>query len=275
MSTSTAMTPRLSFGGMLRSEWIKFVTLRSTVWCLAIVVAVTLALGALLSFALNTEGALPDAAVQQVTTQASTISIGFSQLAVIVLGALVITGEYGTGMIRSTFTSVPTRIPAVLAKALVFAVVVFVVSTVSIALSALISALVLPARGVHPDFGDPKLLGALVGGAGYLALMGVFAFALGTILRVSAGAIAAGLGVVLVLPGILQLLGSLVNAEWVSNLAAFLPSGAGSMYSYDAGAGSATSGVVDLTAWQGLAVIVVWDAVLLVIGSILVRSRDV
>lgn len=280
MSTTTKYRSTgsgLSFGGILKSEWIKLTTLRSTVWCLAIVVVVTIGLGILLAFTFSNQGNLPTAQQQQATVQVSTLAIGFSQLAVSVLGALVITGEYGTGMIRSTFAAAPGRFSPVLAKALVFAAVIFGVSLISIGVTALITAPLLPNVGVHPDFGDAGVYWALLGGAGYLALIGLFAFALGTIIRNSAGAIAAALGTVLVLPGILQLIGALTKTEWVTNLTKFLPSGADRMYAYaiaQPAVPGAPAGAITLDPWQGLLLIVVWDVVLLAIGMILVKRRD-
>lgn len=272
--------PGVSFGGILRSEWIKLITLRSTAWFLVITAVVTIGLDTLVSIVIASSfrsagTSVPAPTLQTAALQGLTISVGFTQLIVLVLGALVITGEFGTGMIRSTFTAVPARIPAVLGKALVFALVVFLVAAGSLALSAVISAAVFAGAGLHPDLGDPAVLGALLGAAGYLALIGVFAFALGAIIRASAGAIGAALGVVLVLPPVLGLVTQLAQAAWVGNIAKFLPGGAATMYAYEPTGGVDATGVVTLNAWEGLALIVAWDVVLLVVGSILIRRRDV
>ena len=163
----------------------------------------------------------------------STLGIGFAQLVSAVLGALVITGEYGTGMIRSTFAAVPKRLPAIVAKALVFGVTTFVIALLGLVITALVTAPLLPAKGITPDFGDGSVWLALVGGAGYVALIGLLAFGIGLIIRSSAGGIAAALGLVLVVPTILQVLAAVTRADWPANIAAFLPASAGGkLYAY-------------------------------------------
>jgi ABC-2 type transport system permease protein len=293
-TTRAAVGHNLSFGGVLRSEWIKLRTLRSTLWCYLIIVVLMVALGLLIAVALPAPTAgspAPTHDVQQATwVTGSTLGIGFAQLVSAVLGALVITGEYGTGMIRSTFAAVPKRLPAIVAKALVFGVTTFVVALVALVISALAVAPLLPAKGITPDFGDGKVWLALVGGAGYIALIGLLAFGIGLIIRSSAAGIAASLGLVLVVPTILQVLASVTRADWPTNIAAFLPASAGGkLYAYQgasavslapsrpgAGVQAAASAVntVVLDSWQGLLVIVGWVVVAFVIGAILVKRRD-
>ena len=195
------------------------------------------------------------------------------------LGALVITGEYGTGMIRSTLTAVPTRLPALFGKIVVFAVVTFVVSLVSLVLAALLTAPLLAANGIKADLSDPGYWSAIVGAAGYLALSGIFATAIGTIVRSSAGAIAIVLGVVLVLPTITQIFALITMQEWVVNLNALLPSTAGSrMYTYVGDGQRAVDslglGGIVLEPWQGLLVLLAWVVGLLALASVLLERRD-
>lgn len=282
-------TSTLTFGGVLRSEWIKLRTLRSTLWCYVIIVALTIGLALLIAAAVPAVTGTASHDTQQSTwVTAATLGVSFSQLVSAVLGALVITGEYGTGMIRSTFSTVPKRLPAIVAKVLVFGVSTFVVGLVSLVAAALVSAPLLPAKGIHPDFGDGAVWLALVGGAGYLALIGVLSLAIGLILRSSAGSIAASLGLVLVVPIILQVLARVTQAEWPGNIAAFLPSNAGGkLYAYPAaaeavtpapnGAGAAAATTIQnitLDSWQGLLVLAGWFAVAFVLGAILVKRRD-
>jgi ABC-2 type transport system permease protein len=271
----------LSFGGILLSEWIKLRTLRSTVWCYLIIVVLTIGLGMLAATAFPSDGSTPDhAAAQSTWLLTATLGISFSQLVTAVLGALVITGEYGTGMIRSTLTAVPKRVPALVAKALVFGVTTFVVGLVSLVATAMLTAPLLPGKGIEPDFGDSTFWLALVGGAGYLALIGVLSLSIGALIRNSAGGIAASLGLVLVLPGIVQILGALTRAEWITNLGVFLPSDAGGrMYAYvtDAATTPQNPQLPDplvLEPWQGLLVLAAWFVVTFVLGSILLKRRD-
>lgn len=274
---SMAATSRLTFTGTLRSEWIKLRTVRSTVWCYAIIVVLTVAFGILLAttFSAPPAGALGANDQQVIALQVSTLSIGFSQLVASVLGVLVISGEYGTGMIRSTLTAVPRRTPALLAKAIVFGLVTFVVGLVGIALTALVTSPMLPGVGITPDFGDIQFLLALGGGALYLTLVGVMSLALGAIIRNSAGGIAASLGLLLVLPTVLQIFAAMTNATWAVNLGSFLPSSAGDkLYSY-AAEGSVTDGIVSLSSLQGGLVLTGWAVVLMIIAGVLMKRRDV
>lgn len=299
MSTNTTTTSNtqlrgLSFGGELRSEWIKLRSLRSTLWCYLIIVLLTIGLGLLIAGTLPAPAsgapALTHGVQQSTWVTVATLGVGFAQLVSAVLGALVITGEYGTGMIRSTFAAVPKRLPAILAKALVFGVTTFVVAFAGLVITALVTAPLLPAKGITPDFGDGKVWLALLGGAGYIALLGLLALGIGLIVRSSAAGIAAALGLVLVVPIILQILAGVTRAAWPGNIAAFLPSGAGSkLYAYQGaaaeslapnrggGAGTAvTSGadVITLDSWQALLVLIGWVIVALVIGGVLVKRRD-
>lgn len=278
--TAVATAPRsgVSFGGILKSEWIKLFSLRSTYWCYAILVFLTLSLGLLFGSVITVEGMPLDSnSTQAFAVQGATLSIGMSQLVIAVLGALVITGEYGTGMIRSTLTAVPSRLPALFGKIVVFGVVTFVISFVSIVVTALLSAPLLAGNGIEVDFTDGAYWIALVGAAGYLALSGVLATAVGTIVRHSAGAIAVVLGLILVLPGIVSIFAVVTMQEWVATISTFLPSNAGArMYAYVSEALSDPMGLggVILEPWQGGLVLVAWIAALLVLASVLLKRRD-
>ncbi len=279
-TTTRPTTTRLTFGGVLNSEWIKLRTLRSTLWCYVIIVALTIGFGFLLAAAYpKPEGALPHDAQQSIWLQTATLGVTFSQLVAAVLGALMITGEYGTGMIRSTFAAVPKRLPALTAKALVFGVVTFVVSLVAIVATALLVSPLLPSRGITPDFGDGHVWWALLAGAGAVALVGMLALGIGAIIRNSAGGIAASIGLVFVLPIVASILTSLINATWLRNVILFLPDQvAGRMYSYvmDADPNVTTqSDVITLDPWQGALVLVAWFVVAFVIASVLLKRRDV
>jgi ABC-2 type transport system permease protein len=265
----------VTFGGILRSEWIKLTSLRSTFWCFGVLIFLTLGLAALFGGTLSLDGVDFDAATKQAyAVQSATLSIGMSQLVIAVLGALVITGEYGTGMIRSTLTAVPSRLPALFGKVLVFGATTFVVSLVSIVFAALLSAPLLAANGISVNFGDAAYWVALVGAAGYLALIGVLSTAIGTIVRSSAGAIAVVLGLILVLPTIVQVFAAITQARWIADLGSFLPDGAGGrMYAYASGAIDA-GGQLTLEPWQGALVLLAWVAALLGLACVLLKRRD-
>jgi ABC-2 type transport system permease protein len=257
----------LTAAGIIRSEWIKLRTLRSTVWSYAIIIAVSLGMAALTASTIRI-GSNPPAEIQRlIVTQATTIGLYFGQMIVAVLGVLVISGEYSTGMIRSTLTAVPKRIPALAAKALVLFVTTFIVGVVSMFGSFLIAVPILASMHITADLSDGSMFGNLLLASLYLALVALFAFGLGTILRNSAGGIAAALGTILFLPIILHLFDSLTQAKWAHNLLPYLLSEAGAnMFNTDSGA--------TLEQWQDVVIVVVWVAVSIVGGALLLKRRD-
>ncbi|MFG6446379.1 ABC transporter permease subunit [Microbacterium sp. P06] len=287
MSTSTTTAPAftptgrdLGFGGIMSSEWIKLRSIRSTWWCFAILLLLTVGFSALLSSTLSFgDGPSPTGdAAQSLAVQAVTISTTFGALVIGVLGVLIISGEYGTGMIRSTLTAVPRRTPALIAKALVFALATFVVSALSFAISVPISVALLAGTGIDVDLGDPKYWLALLGGVVYLVLVGLIAFSIGAIIRNTAGSVAVALGLVLAAPIVLSIVSALTQLVWLQNVEKLLPSTAGgtlSSYPIDAtGATPAADGLWTFEPWQGLLVLVVWVVVLFTTATVLLKRRD-
>lgn len=270
MTTATASLPRtvrLSGGGILRSEWIKLRSLRSTVWSYAIVVFVSLALAALMSATIKLDGAgaIPAADQARLVLQASTFGVFFGQLIVAVLGVLVISGEYSTGMIRSSLTAVPRRLPALWAKAVVLFVTTFVVAAVSTLGAYLVASPILAGKGISANLLESGILLNLLAAALYLALVAVFALGLGTILRSSAGGIAAALGTLLVLPTIIQV----IPATWATDLLPYLISSAGiNMF------GMNSFSTTALEPWADLLIVLGWVTVSLAGAALLLKRRD-
>lgn len=284
--TTATLTPshshtepgHVNFARVLRSEWIKLRTLRSTVWCYGIILLLTIGFGILLAltFSRSTGAPLSVDSQKSFAVMTATLGVNFTQLVAAVLGVLIITGEYTTGMIRSTFSAVPRRLPAFFAKVLVLAVTTFVVGLVAILVTALITAPILSNKGIATHVFDGDVLLPLIGGAGYLTLIAVLAYGLGSILRSSAGGIATALGLVLVIPPVLRIISNLTHATWVSNVSAFLPSEAGGkIFSYVGSSVQKTApGVVDLTGLEGLLVLLAWVVAALVVGAVLIKRRD-
>mgnify|MGYP006197853125 CR=1 FL=1 len=106
-------------------------------------------------------------------------------------GVLIITGEYSTGMIRSTFAAVPRRLPALVGKVLVFGVFSFLVALASLVLTALVVVPILAANELSVEVADPDVWRGILGTAGFIALIGLMALGIGAIVRNTAGAIAA------------------------------------------------------------------------------------
>lgn len=264
-----ARTTRLTAAGIIRSEWIKLRSVRSTVWSYAIIVVVSLGMALLMSATIDFGGSPPPAGMgESIVLQASTFGIYFGQLIVGVLGVLVISGEYSTGMIRSTLTAVPKRLPALAAKALVLFATTFVVGLASTFGSLLIALPFLATKGIEVDVAASAIPGDLALAALYLALVAVFALGLGTILRSSAGGIAATLGTILLLPTIFQIIAGLTQAQWASDLMPYLLSNAGTGMFTPSLDGSGPE------QWQYLVVVLAWVAVSLIGGALLLKRRD-
>ncbi|MGD8166239.1 ABC transporter permease [Herbiconiux sp. P16] len=251
---------RLRFTGVLRSEWIKLTTLRSTLWAYAILVLVQVGMGVI--FVLASDGfANAPGAANQAAVLPSTLGIMLGQLVISVLGVLVISGEYGTGQIRSSLTAVPKRLPVLWAKALVFGVSSFVVGLVAVFAAYAVTWPMLDARGVTSDITDPSLWGSLVGGAGYLALIGLLAYFLGAVLRHTAGGVAAALGLLLVVPTVL----SFIQADWITVIGQWLPGVVGQSLFF---------GSEIFEPWQAVLVMLGWIAVVAIPAAILLKRRD-
>lgn len=280
----SATRSNLTFAGILRSELIKLLSLRSTVWCFAIVIVLTVGLAALAALtipsALDGLGPVPS---QPTWVQTATLGIAFAQLVVAVLGVLAITGEYSTGMIRSTMTAVPRRTPALAAKAIVIGLSTFVVGLVALGAAAVLSGAILSGAGLAVDFGDPAIAVSMVGAAGYLALIAVLSLAIGTTVRNSPAGITSALGLILVLPVVLSIFAALTRSEFARNIGAFLPDSSaagGRIYAYPTPADAipapgSGAGIVVLEPWQGLVVVLIWVGVASAAAVAMLKSRDV
>ena len=258
----------VTFGRVLRSEWIKLTTVRSTIWSYVIVVLVSVGLAFLMSIGLNAEYAADMPAERQTSmiVQAATFGAFFGQLVIAVLGVLVISGEYTTGMIRSTLTAVPRRLPALLGKAVVLFVSSFVVGLVGALGAYAIAAPILAGKGIEASLTDPAVFMPILGSALYLAVVSVFALGIGAIVRSGAGGIATAVGLILLLP----LTFAIARLDWMTDVAPYLLMNAG-MSSFGL---SAFAGESPLDTWQQVAVTLVWAAVALAVGAVLLKRRD-
>ncbi|WIB78710.1 ABC transporter permease subunit [Curtobacterium sp. MCPF17_002] len=275
-TTTLPDTVRLGFGRLVRSEWIKLRSIRSTLWCYAILVVVTIAMALLLGSALEPNGPLATDDANETLVTINTASVALTALVVAVLGVLIITGEYGTGQIRSTFTADPGRTGVILAKAAVLAVSTFVVSAVSIWIGVIASAALQAGKGVHVDLADPSVFMPLLGASVYVTLLALLAYGFGLLARSSAGGIAITLGLLLVLPGVLSLAAGAINAQWLMDVVEFLPAQAGGhLFAYSSGAGAPQQPGVVLDGWGGFAVLLAEVVVVGAVALTVARRRDV
>ncbi|OMI40306.1 ABC transporter permease [Streptomyces sparsogenes] len=204
--TSPIPIRRTHLGHAIASEWTKIKSVRSTIWTLSVMVALVVGIGLLVASGTN-DSDYSDTP----TTIPGLFGTLLGQLCIVTLGVLVVSSEYGTGMIRTTFTASPQRSRVLTAKALVFFAVSFVTTTVALALVAWMSS------GMHsgPGVQEPtskQMMGATLGAGLYVSLLGLLSLAVGSMLRHSAGAITTMLGVVLlpaILPAFLMMSSSL------------------------------------------------------------------
>jgi ABC-2 type transport system permease protein len=270
--SSPAGEPRLTFARIVRSEWIKFRTLRSTIWTLAIMLVLIVGIVTLFSANAASQPYAANGTDGAGSIAVFTIAASLARLAVVVLGVLVITGEYSTGMIRSTMTAVPRRLPALWAKGVVLVVSILVVSAVAVAISVGLMELILGGTGLAPDLGDAQTVRILVGTPLYLSAIALFSFAIGALLRHSAGALATVLGLLLVIEPLF-----LIPWKPLQTIRPFMPGTAGSKLLWpqeqlDMLSQGSTGAV--LGPWQGFAVLLVWVAVLLTAAAVLLRRRN-
>lgn len=257
------------FTDLLRAEWTKIRSVRSTVWSLSVLVVLTLVFTALFMQMGIANWDNADAAQQaEMRMDPTSTIVGsgilLSQLAVCVLGVMVIASEYSTGMIRASLLAVPTRLPFLAAKATVFGLLVLVVGQLTAFGSFLVGAPII--RSEAPvALGDPGVLRAVIGCGLYIALLGLFALGAAAIIRHTAASITAVIGFVLVLTP----LAGLLPGSAGERVHAFLPTEAGFMVTQQ----QAHDGDL-LGPWQGLGVFALWTAVLLAVAAVLLRRRD-
>jgi ABC-2 type transport system permease protein len=255
---------RVSFPRAVRAEWIKLVSLRSSWVTFAAAVVAIVGLGALISYVTNNQWshARPEELANFEPITRSLAGVNLAQLAIGVLGVLVVTGEYATGMIRSSLMAVPGRLPVLGAKLLVFTACTFVLTLVSAFVAFFLGQALLGSHGT--TLGAPEAVRAVVGVALYLTVVGALAVGLGFALRSTAGGIATLVALLLVLPGLSRLLPS----TWQPHVVPYLPSNAGgSVFAVRADPGM-------LGTWTGFAVFCAWAVAALLIGALVLKRRD-
>jgi ABC-2 type transport system permease protein len=278
-STRTTEAPTAAAPGSVTlaratsAEWIKFRSLRSTGW--TVVTTIVLMVGVSVLAAWGTTQ-LDDAGTPRGEMNvAQLLSAGYqlAQLGVAVLGVLMITGEYSTGMIRATFTAVPSRLPVLWAKAVVLTGAVLAMTLVAMALSYLTTMPFHRDLRATFDLSDAETLRMTIGLPLYLAAIGLLAFAVGALIRHSAAALTGVIALLLVVENVLFM----IPVRAVELVSPFLPSTAGRLVLFDhetLTAINAAGGGADPTPWQGYAVLIMWVAVLTWIAGARLRRRD-
>ena len=294
----TALPPatgRAGLAGTLRSEFTKLRSVRSTYWTIAAVVVVSVGFAAIAGLAIaNNIHNNPVNKAGMDTTQASLGAFfELGQLIIAVLGVLVITSEYSTGMIRTSLTAMPRRGTVYAAKLIVITTVTLDVSQITSFVAFFVGQAAMSGSGVSASLlhsitipanafqngpssnvtfsgtiviSPGTVLTAILGTALFVTVVGLIAFGLGSIIRHTAGAITSAIGLMFVIPIILQLLPD----TWRWDIVRFFPDAAGRVLSVTVGQHNPHL----WSAWPQFGVTLVYAAVLVGVGAYLFRRRD-
>ena len=295
ISTLPPATGRAGLAGAIRSEFTKLRSVRSTYWTIAAMVIVSVGFAAIAGFAIANN--LHSNPANKAGMDATQASLGgffeLGQLIIAVLGALTITSEYSTGMIRTSLTAMPRRGTVYAAKLLVFTTVALVVSLITSFIAFFVGQAAMSGSGVSASLlhsitipanafqngpssnvtfsgtiviSPGTVLTAIIGTALFVTAAALIAFGLGTIIRHSAGAITSAIGLLFVIPIILQLLPD----TWRWDIVRFFPDAAGRVLSVTVGQHNPHL----WSAWPQFGVTLVYAAVLVGVGAYLFRTRD-
>jgi ABC-2 type transport system permease protein len=271
-AVGTTPSPRLLGRGkvtqfnVIRSEWTKLWSLRSTRWSLLVAVIAMAGLGIVVA-AVQMAHWSSMSPVDRRTFNPIDVSVGgfhFAQLAIGVLGVLVMSGEYSTGMIRSSFAAVPKRLPVLWAKVLDFGFVTLALMLPAALFSFFVCQVILRQHHVQTTFGAPHVARAVIGSALFLTMVGLLGVALGALVRNTAGGIATLAGVLFVLPGIAAILPN----SWGDSINPYLPSSAGEAII------AIHSDPHTLSAWSGFGLFTLYTVVAMVAAAVLLVRRD-
>ncbi len=278
---------RAGFFGTVRSEFTKIRSVRSTYWTLFALILACVGIGALFSWGqtqrlLRFENAprgakfphgIAHQIAHEITSQAASISLFgllIGQLIIIVLGALAITSEYSTGMIRTSLTAMPRRGTVFAAKGVVFGIVALVIGLVTSFLSFFVGQLILSTQHVNTTLGHPHVLRMVIGGGLFLAVCGLLSFGIGAILRHTAGVIASGIGLMFVLWILSQFLPG-PPSGWFGqeDIDKWIPFNAGSAIWENQ-----ANGLHPFSPWIGFGVFCAYAAAAIIGGLVVFRRRD-
>jgi ABC-2 type transport system permease protein len=262
-----AHTGRVTQLRVIFSEWTKLHSLRSTRWSLFAGILLTLAFPILFAAVTSSHWGTMSAheRADRHPLDIALAGVNVSQLAIAVLGVLVITGEYSTGMIRASFAAVPKRLPVLWAKTIVFGVVTFLLMLPPVLVAFFASQAILSKHHLlQISFSHPGVTRSVIGGAIYLMLVGIFALGIGAIVRNTAGGIATFAAIFFVIPPLL----SILPASWNDAISQYLPSEAGRQIF------SLTHGAHSLAPWLGGLLFVGYCALTLAIAAVLLVRRD-
>ena len=256
-----AHTGRVTLARLMLSEWTKLRSVRSTVWSLLVAVVFTIGLSALVP-AVRMHHLRPGEHIDN-PLELTLAGVQIAQLAIGVLGVLVITGEYSTGMIRATMTAAPKRLPVLWSKLLVYGATILALMVPSAFIAFFIGHAIMQPHHQAVAFGASGVVRALFGAGLYLTVIGLFGLALGAIVRNTAGGIALFAAIMFVLPPLMNVL----PTSWNNAASPYLPLQAGERVLQLQGG--------TLSPFEGFAVLCGYALAAIVIAAVLLKRRDV
>jgi ABC-2 type transport system permease protein len=275
MSATTAPTlplrerhagERVTLPRVIHSEWTKLWSLRSTRWSLLLAFVAQAGLGPLIALITMSRWSHLSL-IDRATINPIDRSLGgwhLAQLAIAVLGVMTISGEYATGMIRSSLMAAPKRLPVLWAKLLVFSAVTFVLMLIAAFIGFLGGQAIFTEHHVNVGLSAPHAFRALIGSALFTTATGGLCIALGTIVRRTAGGISLFVGVFFVLPGLVDALPS----STADAIHPYLPSNAGSTIA------QALPDPLAFSPWGGFALFCGYTLAVVAIAAWLLLQRD-
>lgn len=273
MTAAVATAPRSDLAGarttlprVIRSEWTKLWSLRSTYWTLLTMIVVSIGFTALGNWGVTSslDKMSPHELADLDPVASSLWGIGLGQLALAVLGALTISSEYSTGGIKATLAAVPQRLHVLTAKAVVFLVTALVAGMATVFASYGVAMLFWSHYGMAVSLSAPGALRTVAGGGLVLVGCGMIGFAVAALLRHTAGAITTAVGLLLVVP----ILSGLLPGSWGEDVnKVFTVNAAQNML-------QVKQNTDFLAPWTGFLVFTAEWLALLIIGAVLMRRRD-
>ncbi len=262
------MTPgHYHFRSVLGTEWIKLRSVRSTMWTLLATAIIGVGLGAIVTSAQASRFDTRSLAAQRAfdPTRASLSGFLFAQLAIGVLGVLIVSAEYSTGTIRATFSAIPRRLLVLVAKALLFGAIVFVVGEALAFVAFFVGQRILTGHTPTASLSDASVLRAVISSGLYLVVLGLLALGIAAIIRHTAAAISAFVGILFLLP----IIAAVLPSSFSDDVSRFLPQQIGIVMMTGHYHGSDTFGP-----WTGFLLLCGYAAASLVVASVLLVRRD-
>jgi hypothetical protein len=272
VSPSTSAAParqvrrrRYTYMDSVRSEWTKFRSVRSTYWTFVVAAVLGIGLSALIcAVSASHYHTDPSVHIGWNPTDRSIRSLELAQLAFAVLGVLVVTSEYSTGMIRTSLAAVPRRIRMMTAKVLVFGIAALVVGEIIAFVAFSLGQVLIHGEAPSASLSDHDVLRVVIGAGLYLTLIGIMGSAFAIILRHAASGIAVVVAMLFILPGVAYAL----PTSWSQPIEKYWPTNAGQQVTF------VRRNAHTLTAWTGFAEVAIFVAVVFAIALYLLERRD-